>query len=70
MSLHLFFSQTHQLFDGQFLQGQTAVRECRILLNITISNTKKYLKLKARLIGQLRLDNLQMYLPNISTKQN
>jgi len=29
-----------------------------------------YLKLKARLIGQLRVDNSQIYLLNISTRQN
>ena len=45
MSLHLLFSQIHQLLDGQFLQGQflqgqTAVRESQILLNSRISNTK------------------------------
>jgi len=26
--------------------------------------------MKARLIGQLRVDNLQIYLPNISTRKN
>ena len=29
-----------------------------------------HLKLKARLIGELRVGNLQIYLPNISTRQN
>ena len=30
----------------------------------------KHLQLMARLIGQLRVGNLQIYLPNISTRQN
>ena len=42
----------------------------RGLVNFIGYRACKHLKLMARLIGQLRVGNLQIYLPNISTRQN